>query len=278
MGIADNFTDVLSIFPDKIPLKEGGQKAVFLVTHPEYKRVVVKVGIYTDPQTLERIKREVRVLQGINSTYYPKVFEFQVLDASRFIIIEEYVDCKPLSDCIHQYTDLHKAMLLLRELVNGLLILWSKQIVHRDLKPDNILITSEGLPKIIDLGIARLLDEDSITRTIALKGPATPIYAAPEQLLNRKSSIDIRTDQFNLGIVLMQLLLGGEHPFNPQICGGGNSIVENILDGRWCKTFLDKESFLLIKPIVLKLLGKEPYMRYRTPEQLIEAINTYLRE
>ena len=132
------------------------------------------------------------------------------------------------------------------------------------------------MPKIIDLGIARLLKEESLTQTIALIGPATLSYAAPEQLLNRKASIDIRTDQFNLGIITMQLLLKGAHPFDPRLVGSGEHIPDNIINGQWYKGPLIEENFSFLRPLIFKLLGREPYMRFRTPEALEKQIESCL--
>lgn len=278
MTIVDHFNDILDLYPGAKLLKEGGQKAVFLITHPQYGRVVLKVGTYSNRQTLERIIREVKTLRTIDSKYYPKNLEFNILDPTRFLIIEEYVDCVPLSDCMSSFSSLDRALTLLLKLVEGLVVIWDKNIVHRDLKPDNILISSEGNPIIIDLGIARLLDEDSITHSSALRGPGTPWYAAPEQLLNRKYSIDFRTDQFNLGIILMQLLLAGEHPFDPKIVGSGNDIVENIINGNWCRDHLDNLNLQVIKPFVSRLLGTEPYQRFRSYNDLERSIIEILNE
>lgn len=75
-------------------------------------------------------------------------------------------------------------------LVEGLSIIWDKNIVHRDLKPENIIIRPDGMPCIIDLGIARFLDLESLTRTISPMKWQPPIYAAPEQLTNNKALID----------------------------------------------------------------------------------------
>ena len=277
MGIAENFCDILAMYPDAKPIKEGGQKAVFLINHPDFGKCVLKVGIYSRPQTLERIQREVRTLWEIDSSYYPKNYDFQILDGNRFFILEQYVECVPLSSCLRNYTDPSDTLLLLRELVIGLEILWNKKIVHRDLKPDNILISSKGNPIIIDLGIARLLAEESLTQTIALRGPATPAYAAPEQLLNRKTNIDIRTDQFNLGIITMQLLMGGTHPFDPVVVGAGENIMENILQGRWNKGILENQDLKALRPLIERLLGKEPYMRFRSSESLLEQIDICLQ-
>jgi len=276
MAIADNFEDIIEKYPGAMPLKEGGQKSVWLIDHLKYGRSVLKVGNYSHPEALERIQREVNTLRKIDSKYYPKNYDFIILDGNRFVIIEEYVDCTPLSDCLSSYTDPKLALLLIKEIVTGLVILWNMNIVHRDIKPDNILITKSGCPKIIDLGIARLLDEESLTHTLAKMGPNTPIYAAPEQLENRKSAIGIRTDQFNLGIVLMQLLLGGAHPFDPHLIKSGSSIVENIINDKWYSKWLDDNDLLSIKPLISQLLGHEPFMRFRSPQKLIDAIDICL--
>jgi len=278
MGIADNFTDILSLYPSAAPIKQGGQKAVFLIDHQDLGKCVLKVGIYSRPQTLERIVREVKTLREIDSPYYPKNYEFQVLDGNRFLIFEQYIESIPLSSCLQNYTDIENALFLLKELVLGLWIIWNKQIVHRDLKPDNILIRDDGHPVIIDLGIARLLDEESLTQTIAHRGPATPAYAAPEQLLNRKASIDIRTDQFNLGIITTQLLMGGVHPFDPEVVGDGENIMENIIQGKWVKDVFTNHDLRLLQPLIERLLGKEPYMRFRSPELLMQQIDNCLEK
>ena len=273
-----DFQDILDKFKVIKELKVGGQKSVFIIQDPEHGKTVLKIGNFTNPQTLERIRREVMILRSLDSKYYPKVFKFSIIGKDRFLILEEFVECIPLSECLDSYTDLKKALELLYEIIIGLNIIWEKQVVHRDIKPDNILITNSGSPKIIDLGIARLLDQESITQTFAPRGPSTPIYAAPEQLQNKKTLIDFRTDQFNLGILLLQLLLGGEHPFNPAICNSGINIGENIINGNWCRDRIESNIYKPIKPFVYRLLGREPYMRYRTADLLISAINNCLSE
>jgi serine/threonine-protein kinase len=266
----------LSSYTNPVLLKEGGQKVVYRVTHPDYGEVALKIGQYSTQQSLERIKREVAVLKDIDSQYYPKNYDFQVVSADRFFIIEEYIDSKPLSAHIKDYDNPKEAIELIIHLITGLKIIWDKRVIHRDLKPDNILIIKNAPPKIIDLGIARLLDMDSITRTLAMRGPCTPIYAAPEQLSNRKTEITIRTDLFNLGLILFQLLLQGEHPFDPMIVGSGATTVENILRNNWAKTRLNTPELIPIRPVIIRLLGHEPYQRYRNSELLLADLHTAL--
>lgn len=268
------YDDILAQYNNPVLLKKGGQKSAYRISHPQYGAAVLKVGTYNSLRDLERIRREVITLQEIDSEYYPKNYDFTILEDDRFVIIEEYIPSRPLSECLTEYTEPRQALELIRRLVFGLSVLWNRKIVHRDVKPDNTLITEEGDVKIIDLGVARLLDMDSLT---TLHGaPLTRRYAAPEQIRYNSSAIDIRTDQFPLGIILVQLLLGGGHPFDPKIVGKGGDIVENILSNTWHSSFLTGPRLSNIKPIVSKLLGLQPYQRYRSADSLLQALNQCL--
>jgi len=276
MDIEKNFSDVLSTYPNYHKLSSGGQKVVYSINHPKYGHCVLKIGCVPNGASLERILREVQTLQKIDSKYYPKNYEFQILSNNRFFIVEEFLDGDPLSNHLSQFSDIKNALYLLRKMVEGLIVIWDMNIVHRDLKPNNIIITPDRDVRIIDLGIARLLDETSITKTSAIRGPHTPVYAAPEQLQNRKSEIDIRTDQFNLGIIFLQLLLKGQHPFDPALVKKGLTIDENILNDLWYRDLFSDANYFSIKPLIEKLLGKEPHMRFRSPDLIISCIDQNL--
>ena len=84
--------------------------------------------------------------------------------------------------------------------------------VHRDIKPSNILFRTPDEPVLTDFGIVRVLGEPSLTQDFMAQGPGTPLYAAPEQLLNEKALIDWRTDQFGLALVLAECIVR-RHPF-----------------------------------------------------------------
>ncbi len=268
-----DFSDVLSQYPNPVLLDQGGQKAAYRTKHPVYGQIVLKLGAVGSPAQLERIRREVAVLREINSPYYPKNFDFQVVTNNRFYTIEEYIESETLSCCFGKICNPLHVICLVRHLVLGLNVLWEKRIVHRDVKPKNILVTVDGTPRIIDLGIARLLDMDSLTNTFALRGPCTPGYAAPEQLRNRKAQIDRRSDQFALGITMMQLLLEGKHPFDPVVVGTGDSIVNNILAGKWDKSIFSRDEFIPLRPVAEKLLGKEPFQRYKKVDDLLNDLD-----
>lgn len=263
--------DLLSGYSDVVLIKQGGQKVTYRAVHPTLGTIALKIGAYVSPEGLERIRREVMLLKEIDSPYYPKNYDFQVVPGDRFVILEQFIPSRPLSECFSEYQEPEAVLNLLKHLVIGLNIIWERNTVHRDVKPDNVLITPNLEVKIIDLGIARMLDLKSLTQTLALRGPCTPFYAAPEQLWNRKTRITARTDQFCLGIILVQLLLGGRHPFDPTLVGGG-SIVENILAGKWHRDLFQEPSFAAMSTLATKLLGREPYQRYPTTRRLLEDI------
>lgn len=252
-------------------LKKGGQKVVYEADDATLGHVILKIGTYASADILKRIQREVLLLRQISSPYYPKNYDFQVITGNRFLIIEEFINAKSLSDHLSEFTDIQKASLLLSRLTEGLNVLWSQRTAHRDIKPDNILILQDKSPKIIDLGIAKIAGETSITPTFWIRGVCTPAYASPEQLKNRKTEIDYRSDQFSLGIVFLQLLMGGRHPFDPTIVGG-TSIPENITKGNWAKTKLDGCGHDGIKQIVHRMMAPEPFLRYRNPNDLTASV------
>jgi serine/threonine protein kinase len=265
---------ILRRYSSVSPLKEGGQKAVYRASDPEYGEVVVKIGHYASANGLERIRREVQVLRDVVSPYYPRNLDFRTEAPNLFVIVEEYVPSVPLSECLTSFAAPKEALLFARLLVDGLDLMWQRRVVHRDIKPDNILVLPDRRPKIIDLGIARLLDADSLTGTINARGPCTPNYASPEQLKNRKAQIDQRTDQFSLGIVLLQLLLSGRHPFDPRVIGRGDSIPGNILAGAWARSAMSALNLpAKCGSLIERLLGPEPHNRFRTTAALAAVIS-----
>jgi serine/threonine-protein kinase len=273
--------DIISQYQNPELIHKGGQRVVYRVDHPKYGKVALKIGCYRTPQNpegwdIERIEREIGILQLIESIYFPKNFHFEKMPDGRYLILEEYIESAPLSQCMGRFQSPNDILMLIKHLATGLEIIWSKNIVHRDLKPDNILITSNGNPKIIDLGIARSLDRTPITKYL-VPGPCTPFYAAPELLRYNRELIDKRTDQYNLGIILVQLLLKGTHPFDPSLVGG-QSIPHNILSDNWYRNVFNDQKLIPIKTVASKLLGFQQFQRYRTYGMLMTDIDSCLEK
>jgi eukaryotic-like serine/threonine-protein kinase len=252
-------------------LAEGGQKRVFAALHPDYGHVVIKHGECRYGTSLARVTREVEFLGTLASPYYPKHYELVIDPARReFVIIEERLDAVELTNLTHNFATDTQILRLLRHLIYALGVIWRQNVVHRDIKPANILITSDGEPRIIDLGIARFLNDKSLTATIAASGPATPLYAAPEQLANRKPLINVRTDFFLLDIVVLELL-HGFHPFDPIHVGNDHSLVENIMTCTYVPPSATRDDLLIT--FVQRVLRPQPFQRFRT----VDALMTHFR-
>jgi len=249
-------------------LPQGGQKKVHLAEHPQAGLVVIKKGAIKSFTSLERIKREVELLSELKSEYYPQQHHFSIdVKSKEFEIVEDYIEGKVLRDAKTEFKTPKQIFNLFNSLVKGLSIIWDKDIVHRDLKPENIIIRQNGIPCIIDLGIARFLDLESLTKTISPMGPCTPIYAAPEQLTNNKNLIDPRTDFFGLGIIALELYLG-VHPFDPAYVGNHFSIVENIMQNKYIIETDTVKRDDVIKEFASKTLQIQPYQRFRNYQML----------
>lgn len=259
-------------------IKDGGQKIVFLAEHPIYKTVVYKVCKFSGTNDFERITREVGFLQSSTSIFFPKVYDFKLDKVkNEFEIIEEYIDGGSLTEKLGKCWNEKQIIELLKSLIVPVNELWSKRIVHRDIKPDNIMFRKDGTLILIDLGIARFLDETSLTQTLNILGPCTPIYAAPEQLANLKRNIDFRTDQFAIGITLLQLYLGF-HPFDPcHIPGCKTNIVQNILLGIYYSPKSNVSCSDQFDSLIQRLLKTRQYQRFCSQEEMMAYIETNWR-
>ena len=152
-------------------------------------------------------------------------------------------------------------------------------VVHRDLKPGNILVTSDGTPKLLDFGIAKILNPDLHQVTVDLTNPLmrlmTPAYASPEQV--RGESITTASDVYSLGVVLYELLTGRQ-PYRLRddtpaelvraVCEDDPQKPSTAIARRRLRGDVDT--------IVLKAMQKTPARRYASAEQLAEDIDRHL--
>ena len=267
---------MLSYFNNVVKIKKGGQKTVYRAEDPRRGPVIVKIGTARSRSGLERIQREAVLLREISSPYYPKNYDFQLLPGGSFLIVEELIDGKPLMNYLTSFSSEQRAADLVTHLVRGLTELWNLHIAHCDIKPGNILILKDKTPKIIDLGIAKILPGSLCPPLRKSRVHCTPSYASPEQLRNQPSQVDYRTDQYSLGIVFAQLLLGGQHPFSPNLVAG-SSIPENILADNWYRKVLKDCRNSTVRQVLRRLLAWKPAQRYADPNQLMEEIRQTFR-
>ncbi|RYZ74493.1 MAG: hypothetical protein EOP09_00390, partial [Proteobacteria bacterium] len=252
-------------------------KKVYKATDKTGQIVALKAGRYRSPKQLERLQREVDFLAAANLDHFPKhkLFSYDVGNRE-FLIVEEYIIGKRLSECNLLFKTSEEILKLLYDCCVALSPIWEKRVVHRDLKPDNIMIKEScHSPVIIDLGIARFLDHSSLTDSHALQGPCTPLYAAREQLTNRKVSIDQRTDFFALGVIAAELSYGN-HPFSPDVVKSNNDILENIVEGNFFLPDISGKTDTSLRDLISSLIDKEPFRRPRSSDAILKIISNIL--
>lgn len=207
--IIENFEveEILKEFP------KSGQKQVFLVKHKILGKVILKIVEGSD----KRVEREINIVTENHFNNVPKVIEakiFSIDDIEGVYIFEEYIDGKNLKDILEENgkIDLNEALELTETILKVIMQMEEKEVVHRDIKPANIIKNKNDEWYLIDFGIARALNLNSLTMTEARVGPHTPGYGAPELFQYSKKDIDSRADIFSLGVVLFEAVTG-RHPF-----------------------------------------------------------------
>lgn len=186
--------------------KPGGQKTVFIVTINEKKYALKIINVADD-----RFEREVKICEQFNvNKGIPTIIRINKFGKDT-IILEEYIEGNDLSELIEEYKgDERKVCELIYSVGTILKPVWVAKYVHRDLKPQNIRIRENGEPVVLDFGIARALNEDSITATGGQ--PLSWLFGSPEQYAGQKQFISYRTDFFCLGIIAYHLFTN-ELPF-----------------------------------------------------------------
>lgn len=198
----------------------GGMGAVYLAsrTDKEFdKKVAVKLikrGFDTD-EIIRRFRHERQILAQLEHPNITRLLDGGSTGDGQPYLVMDYVEGLPLIKYCHENSlDIEARLELFLQICSAVAYAHRNLIVHRDLKPTNILVTSDGAPKLLDFGIAKLLSSDSDFTTARLAtdaGIMTPDYASPEQI--RGEPVTTATDIYSLGVLLYELLTG-VRPFN----------------------------------------------------------------
>jgi len=193
----------------------GGMGTVYLAERIDayHRRVALKLvkrGMDSD-EILRRFRYERQILAGLEHPHIARLYDGGLSDDGRPYLAMEYVDGRPIDQyCDAATLDIDARLRLFASVCEAVQYAHQNLVVHRDLKPSNVLITAAGQVKLLDFGIAKLLDEEAagvsapVTRT-GLR-VMTPAYAAPEQV--RGEAITTATHVYALGVVLYKLLTG----------------------------------------------------------------------
>jgi eukaryotic-like serine/threonine-protein kinase len=307
-GVAEAQPEKKSIGPYQVIRKmgQGGMGAVYLgvrVDQEFRKHVAIKVirtGLDSD-EVVARFRRERQILASLDHPNIAHLIDAGTTDDGLPYFVMEYVQGRPLTD----YCDSHKLTLrerleLFRSVCSAVQQAHQNLVVHRDLKPANVLVTADGKAKLLDFGIAKLLNPDvypgELPPTATDMRVMTPDYASPEQV--RGDPIATSSDVYSLGVILYELL-AGRRPY--QFTGSNQAEIFRIIseqeprrpstaitsdpgaDTDRLSTLrggtterLQKELRGDLDNIVLMALRKEPQRRYASAEALSEDIRRYL--
>ena len=257
-------------------LGQGGMGAVYQGTQVSLGReVAVKViaeAYMTNEQAVARFEREARSVAVLNHPNIVQVYDLGRTESGQYYIVMEFVDGKSISDILKTTGAFpeRESMTMIRQAAKGLEAAAEKQIIHRDIKPDNLMVTTKGVVKVADFGLAKDVGSASqLTATGHVMG--TPAYIAPEQGDGRPS--DHRSDIYSLGATFFAMLTGdmpytGETPIAIVL----QHIQAPVPDPKEKNPELSDE----VCSIVKKMMAKEPDQRYQSVRELIHDIDVVL--
>ena len=275
------------------------------------KRVAIKVvkrGMDTD-FVLRRFRKERQILAALNHANIASLLDGGTTDDGLPYFVMEYIEGKPLYKyCDANQLNIAQRLQLFISICDAVHYAHQRQVVHRDIKPSNVLVTADGVPKLLDFGIAKLLNPDivgDITRdsTGTAMRLMTPEYASPEQVQGWPTSP--ATDVYSLGVLLYELLTGyrpyrlvsrAPHDIARVICEEAPqppSFVimhhDDLFTASEATTLQQVYSTRKTTPeslrqtlsgdldtIIMRALRKEPESRYQSAEQLREDIARFL--
>ena len=272
-------------------LGEGGMGEVYLADDLQLGRKVaiklVKLG-YGSASLIRHFHREERILAALNHPNIARLYGGGVTADHIPYFVMEYVEGERIdSYCDARGLSITARLQLFRKVCSAVSYAHQHLIIHRDLKPANIRVTAEGEPKLLDFGIAKLLEDETsqaLEQTMTLASAMTPDYASPEQI--RGETMTTASDVYSLGVVFYELLTG-EKPYRikssrPEEVSRAITQQEPTRPssalGRGQKSEIRNQKLLRgdIDNINLMAMRKEPARRYASVAQFSEDIRRHL--
>jgi serine/threonine protein kinase len=253
-------------------LGRGAQSIVYLARDPHLQRQVAIKTLHfarSDPQQNRQLLDEARMVSQLRHPNIVPIFEAAETQGDLYLVFQ-YVPGKNLAEFLKVSGGLTpaKAIAIMQPILDAIAHAHAAGIIHRDLKPSNILIDDEGVPRVMDFGIAARTEGLTDDRG-QLTG--TPAYMAPEYILRRSCSE--RSDIFSAGLVLYELLTGQRAVSGTDSAEVMNRIAsEDIRLSRDARNQLEER----LANLVYRALERDPENRYESAVQMREALDDYL--
>jgi len=267
----ENYTNIRKI-------GEGAQGIVHLAMDNRLGRKVAIKSLHrnliTNNTQKERFIEEARTLSQLNHPSVVILYDY-IADNNGFHLIMEFVEGFPLDDLITKVSgpiQELRAIEIIIQVLEGIKHIHNKNIIHRDIKPSNIVIDKNDDVKLLDFGIAKNNDGDSLRTVVGEGVGGTPMYMSPEHV--NGTQITIKSDIYSLGVTLWQMLTGTA-PYEGMATG---VIFIKILSDN-LKDIQDVYAHVSIRmnEIIQKATQKDPADRYDSCESFIRALNDLKR-
>jgi non-specific serine/threonine protein kinase/serine/threonine-protein kinase len=268
----------------------GGMGTVYLAERADdqyEKRVAIKLvkrGMDTDA-VLAQFRQERQILASLEHPNIARLLDAGTAEDGVPYFVMELIDGRPITDyCEEQALSTTDRLVLFRKVCAAVAYAHQHLVVHRDLKPAHILVTVDGSPKLLDFGIAKIMETSEATETrsiVAALRLMTPEYASPEQLQGLPATT--LSDVYSLGVVLYELL-AGRSPYRFATRSSGDlrqAIIaadpERPSDALQGKPDGDRRRLRGdLDTIVLKAMHKEPVRRYQSVERFAEDLERHV--
>ena len=241
---------------------------------------LIRAG-FVDPLLEERLKRERRILARLEHPGIARFIDGGTTDTGQSFFAMEFVEGLTLFDyCAANQLSIEERIRLFQDVCHALQYAHQQLVIHGDLKPGNIMVTPDGRPKLLDFGIAELMDATGEAGNPTRSVPwFTPEYASPEQIRNQR--LTTQTDVYALGVVLYELL-AGKRPYEVSglrpaelelvICEREPRPPSQVSDSPAVRRELSGD----LDTIVLHAMAKEPARRYASAEHLAADLERYV--